>query len=156
MKQSYNIELAGVSLNIVTEDGAEFVEATVAELNESVQNMLQIGKQFSKLDAALFCALDYCAEYRKAEAKIKNLEAQIEILEAGRRMRGESEDESVPEEAPAVEETVEEAAEETADETEEIEETEAQAEADEESRDEKFRQLEALLGSQLKFDLGND
>lgn len=152
MKQSYNIELAGVSLNIVTEDGAEFVEATVAELNESVQNMLQIGKQFSKLDAALFCALDYCAEYRKAEAKIKNLEAQIEILEAGRRMRGESEDESVPEEAPAVEET----ADETADETEEIEETEAQAEADEESRDEKFRQLEALLGSQLKFDLGND
>lgn len=152
MKQSYNIELAGVSLNIVTEDGAEFVEATVAELNESVQNMLQIGKQFSKLDAALFCALDYCAEYRKAEAKIKNLEAQIEILEAGRRMRGESEDESVPDEAPAVEET----AEETADEIEETEETEAQAEADEESRDEKFRQLEALLGSQLKFDLGND
>ena len=152
MKQSYNIELAGVSLNIVTEDGAEFVEATVAELNESVQNMLQIGKQFSKLDAALFCALDYCAEYRKAEAKIKNLEAQIEILEAGRRMRGESEDETVPEEAPAVEETMEE----TADETEEVEETEAQAEADEESRDEKFRQLEALLGSQLKFDLGND
>ncbi|MBQ7827540.1 MAG: cell division protein ZapA [Clostridia bacterium] len=153
MKQSYNIELAGVNLNIVTEDGADFVKDTVAEVEASVQNMLRVGKNFSKLDAALLSALDYCGEFRKAEAKIRNLEAQIEILEAGRRMRGDDRDETA-EDVPAVEEIAEEI--EEIEETEEAVEAAPVDEADEGSRDEKFRQLEALLGSQLKFDLGND
>lgn len=156
MKQSYNIELAGVNLNIATEDGADFVEATVAELEAAVQNMLRVGKNFSKLDAALLCALDYCGELRKAEAKIRNLNAQIEILEAGRRMRGEAEEE-IAEPAPTTEDTVEEFEEvETTEETEDAYAEEKAEGSDDSSRDEKFRQLEALLGSQLKFDLGND
>lgn len=155
MKQSYNIEVAGVNLNIVSSDGAEFVEKTVAELEESVRKMLIVGKNYSKLDALILCALDYLGEYRKAEAKIKNLEAQIEILEADRRLRGSSAEEETAPEAEEAEELTE-----VEDEipAEELKAEPAPAEekkesADESSRDAKFRQLEAFLGSQLKMDL---
>lgn len=157
MKQSYNIEIAGVQLNIVTEDGAEFVEKTVAEFESSVQSVLRVGKNYSKLDAILLSALDYCGEFRKAEDKIRNLEAQIEILEARvRRDGGEVpapaaepvKAEPAAEEAPAEEPVAEEVAETTP-----AEETPAEKES---SRDESFRQLEAFLGSQISLDLGNE
>lgn len=165
MKQSYNIEVAGVNLNIVSSDGAEFVEKTVAELEASVQKMLIVGKNYSKLDALILCALDYLGEYHKAEAKIKNLEAQVEILEAGRRTKANP---SAVNEAEKNEE---------ADKIDKTEKTEKSADSakntqvkdnaasdapagemaaeGESSRDAKFRQLEAFLGSQLKMDLGN-
>ena len=153
MKQCYNIEIAGVQLKIVTEDGADFVEKTVAEFESSVQSVLRVGKNYSKLDAILLSALDYCGEFRKAEDKIRNLEAQIEILEARvRRDGGEvpavPAEETVAEEVSAVEDAPaqEPAAEETS-------EAPAKKEA---SRDESFRQLEAFLGSQLSLDLGNE
>ncbi len=146
MKQSYNIEVSGVNLNIVSSDDAQFVESTVAELETSVQNMLRVGKNYSKLDALILCALDYLGEYRKAEAKIKNLEAQIAILEAGRR--------TVKTDAPAQAEPVQTVAEEPAAEPET---TSVPEVADDGSaRDAKFRQLEAFLGSQLKLDIDDD
>lgn len=169
MKQSYNIEVAGVNLNIVSSDGAEFVEKTVAELEESVKKMLIMGKNYSKLDALILCALDYLGEYHKAVAKIKNLEAQVEILEADRHSKGSS----------ALNDTVTERKTEKSEKPEKTEKNEkaeraksekspsAKADApsetsvkeentdaaDESSRDAKFRQLEAFLGSQLKMDL---
>ncbi len=163
MKLSYNIEIAGVNLNIVSADGAEFVEKTVSELEENVQNMLRIGKHYSKLDALALCALDYLGELRKAESKIKNLEAQVEILEAGRRGRVDAVEELAPavedetpaaEEATAVEEVVEEAPEEMP--AEEPKTEKPAPESDGSSRDAKFRQLEAFLGSQLKIELDKD
>lgn len=172
MKLSYNIEIAGVNLNIVSPDGAEFVAKTVSELEENVQNMLRIGKHYSKLDALALCALDYLGELRKAESKIKNLEAQVEILEAGRRGKADAEEEPAPvavkaEKAPAAKKVPVAAAAPAAEEAPVTKEApaeepkaeepapaeEAAPEGDSSSRDAKFRQLEAFLGSQLKIDL---
>ena len=159
MKQSYNIEIAGVQINIATDDGAEFVEKTVAEFESSVQSVLRVGKNYSKLDAIILCALDYCGEFRKSEDKIRNLEAQIEILEARLRRDGievpETEEASVAEEAAADEVTAEETTVEEAP-VEEAPSDKESAESEEASRDESFRQLEAFLGSQLSLDLGNE
>ncbi len=145
MKQSYNIKVAGLTLNIVSSDDAEFVNETVAELEENFQTMLRVGKNFSKLDALALCALDYLGEYRKAEAKIKNLEAQVEILEAGRRTKASAEKESMKEEIPEAKAEVKAAPAETA--------PAEEKRPDESARDAKFRQLEAFLGSQLRMDL---
>lgn len=158
MKQSYNIEVAGVNLNIISTDGPEFVESTVAELEASVQKMLRIGTNYSKLDALILCALDYLGELSKAESKIKNLEAQIAILEAGRRIRGEADEPAArADEKPAAKaDEKPAAAAEPAEEPAKEESAPAEEPANESSRDAKFRQLEALLGSQLKIDLDND
>ena len=96
MKERFNVEIAGISFSVVTDDGEAMVRNAEAMLNENVAAVLKQMGRFSKLDAVTLCALDYCAQAQKAEAKIRNLEAQIEILEANmHRLRGE-------EDAPAV------------------------------------------------------
>lgn len=156
MKQSYNIEVAGVQLNIVSSDGAEFVEKTVAELESSVQSVLRVGKNYSKLDAIILSALDYCGEFRKAEDKIRNLEAQIEILEA----RIQKNDGDVPVAAPAVVAKDETAAEEAPAEEVPVATADSADDSDDSSDDgslgDSFRELEAFLGSQLSLNIDEE
>lgn len=158
MKERFNVEVTGIRFSIVSDDGAEHVKQTVDELNRGVQSVLDANSNYSKLDAVTLCALDYCGELLKADAKIKNLEAQIEILEANmRRTRAaKPSKKAVAEAAEAAEaaevpETVE-----TEQKASEVPETAPAQESTEESRGEKFRQLEALLGSQLKLDLDRE
>lgn len=158
MKQRYDIEVAGVKLSIATDDGAEFVEKTVAEFESSVQNVLRVGKNFSKLDAIILSALDYCGEFRKAEDKIRNLEAQIEILEA--RVQKDA-DTPVVTNAPAAAPEVPASEEETPEEEEvPAEETPVTADNsdsdDDDGTDDSFRELEAFLGSQLSLGFGEE
>lgn len=178
MKERFNIEIADIKFSILSDDGEEFITQTVSAVDKCLQTYFAGGKHFSKLDAAILCALDFCGEKQKADRKIKSLEAQVEILEANlHRLREEAESKEVTEtnEAPLAE-TVEEASENEAvhditheTETEEASTEETSAENKEEkpatdeekgtessSRDQKFRQLEALLGGQLKLDLGKE
>ena len=91
MKERYNVEIAGVSLTIISDEPEEFVNATVEKINERVSDMVVRNKRCSKLDAALLCALDYCGEYQKAERRIRNLEAQISLYDANlKRLREEA------------------------------------------------------------------
>lgn len=154
MKERFNVEVTGIRFSIVSDDGAEHVKQTVDELNRGVQSVLDANSNYSKLDAVTLCALDYCGELLKADAKIKNLEAQIEILEANmRRTRTvkpskKAVAEAEAQEAPEAVETEQKSA--------EVPEAAPAQESTEESRGEKFRQLEALLGSQLKLDLDRE
>lgn len=162
MKERFNVEIVGINFSIVSDDGEELVRKAEATLNEDVRTVLKQMGRFSKLDAVTLCALDYCGQAQKAEAKIKNLEAQIEILEANmHRMREDSPAKTA--EPKAVAEPVAEAKAEAAAETkaeakaepavESTTDAEPAAETKDSSRSQKLRQLEAFLGSQLKIDL---
>lgn len=157
MKERFNVEIVDITFSVVTDDGEELVRRAEATLNEDVRAVLKQMGRFSKLDAVTLCALDYCGQALKAEAKIKNLEAQIEILEKSRK----NDEPAAPKAAPAPKAEVK--AEEPKAEAEAKAEPKAEAPAttpettedaaEDNTRSRKLRQLEALLGSQLKMDL---
>ena len=157
MKERFNVEIVDISFSVVTDDGEELVRRAEATLNEDVRAVLKQMGRFSKLDAVTLCALDYCGQALKAEAKIKNLEAQIQILEASR--KGDDAKAAKAEPAPKAEGKAEEPkaeAEAKAEPKAEAPATMAEAKedtSDDNARSRKLRQLEALLGSQLKIDL---
>lgn len=168
MKERFNVEIAGITFSVVTDDGEKLVREAEAALNTDVAAVLKQMGRFSKLDAVTLCALDYCAQAQKAEAKIKNLEAQIEILEANmHRLRGEEETpaapvkktapakkaEPAPASAPAAKASVAESSPVPEKAPEVKAETKDEAKSDDTSRSRKFRQLEEFLGSQLKFEI---
>lgn len=93
MKQKIYVEIAGVRLGIVSEDGGEYVNAVAKEIDEKVKKMISMQKNCSLVEASLFCAMDY---YSKADAdakKVKNLEAQMSICETNlARLKKENEE----------------------------------------------------------------
>lgn len=92
MKERYSIEIADIQLTILSDEPKDFVESTVAHLDETIRDMTVKNKRCSKLDAAILCALDFYSEKTKADKKIKNLEAQISLYEANiRRLKEEAE-----------------------------------------------------------------
>ena len=92
MKERYNIDIADIQLTILSDEPKDFVESTVAHLDETIRDMTVKNKRCSKLDAAILCALDFYSEKTKADKKIKNLEAQISLYEANiRRLKEEAE-----------------------------------------------------------------
>lgn len=112
MKERYSIEIADIHLTILSDEPKDFVESTVAHLDETIRDMTVKNKRCSKLDAAILCALDFYSEKTKADKKIKNLEAQISLYEANiRRLKEEAEQlraaaakaEEAPTEKPAEE-----------------------------------------------------
>ena len=91
MKEKFTIEIADVPLSILSDEKEEFVNAVVARLDQEIRDLTVHNKRCSKLDAALLCALDYCAEKVKADKRIRNLEAQISLYDANlRRLREEN------------------------------------------------------------------
>ena len=92
MKERYNIDIADIQLTILSDEPKDFVESTVAHLDETIRDMTVKNKRCSKLDVAVLCALAFYSEKTKAEKKIKNLEAQISLYEANiRRLKEEAE-----------------------------------------------------------------
>lgn len=165
MKEKFTIEIADVPLSILSDEKEEFVEAVVKRLDQEIRDLTVHNKRCSKLDAALLCALDYCAEKVKADKRIRNLEAQISLYDANlRRLREENTtlaahlaksmpveaaaEEAAPAEAPApapAEKPVEKAAEKPS-------EKPAEKKPAEESAGGKLRQLELMLRGMKESD----
>lgn len=78
MKQKYTLLIADMEINIITEESQESVEYIVGVLDRKMREFLLKSKRCSKNEAALLCALDFCAEKIKIKEKSEELENELE------------------------------------------------------------------------------
>jgi cell division protein ZapA (FtsZ GTPase activity inhibitor) len=77
MKNKYTVTIADVEMNILSEESPETVEAVVGIVDRKIREINQKSRRCSKNEAALLCAMDYCADKTKAQRKIKALETRL-------------------------------------------------------------------------------
>ena len=82
MKEKFFVEIAGVRLGIVSEEGKEYVESVANAVNERITKMLRSQKNCSLVEASIFCAMDFYSTGAGDSRKLKNLEAQIALYQA--------------------------------------------------------------------------
>lgn len=78
VRERVTLKVAGVELNLVTEESSEYMEKLASEIDERVSKMIISNARINKIDAALFCALDYLDAYHKLR---EDLAAQKERTE---------------------------------------------------------------------------
>ena len=81
MKQKYSITIAGVQMNVVTDESPEAVEALVGLVDRKMNEITRGTNLVPKSEAALLCALDYCSERIKSQRKVKALETKLAYAE---------------------------------------------------------------------------
>ena len=93
MKEKVYVEIAGIRLGIVTEEGASYVESIAKSVENTVNQMTKSQKNCSLVEAALFCAMNYYSTLSEDEKKIKNLETQVALYQANvNRLKKENEE----------------------------------------------------------------
>ena len=93
MKEKIYVEIKGIKLGIVTEDGAEYVERIANELQEKLDTMMRAQKNCTLVEAALFTAMSLQSQNEENEKKLKNVETQLAIYQANvNRLRVENEE----------------------------------------------------------------
>lgn len=123
MKQKYTVTVAGMTVNIVSDEQEEYVNGLVRLLDQRISEMVEGNRHCSKTDAILFCAIDYFDDKIKNSLRFQHMQETIEKLEAEnaslRAMLGmpareaEQEDaQAEPEDAPETDESSEEDAQE--------------------------------------------
>ena len=74
MKQKYTLLIADMEINVVTDQPEESVEYIVGILDRKIREIILKSKRCSKNEAALLCALDFCAEKIQMKERIEELE----------------------------------------------------------------------------------
>lgn len=93
MKEKIYVEINGIKLGIVTEDGAEYVEGIAAQLQSQLNAMMSAQRNCTLIEASLFTAMSLQSKCSEDDKKIKNLEAQLAIYQAQvSRLRVENEE----------------------------------------------------------------
>lgn len=93
MKEKIYVEINGIKLGIVTEDGAEYVEKIAEELREKIDAIIRAQRNCTLIEASLFTALNLQSKSDEDDKKIKNLETQLTLYQANvNRLRLENED----------------------------------------------------------------
>lgn len=145
-KKKIEFTVAGITMFLVTDESDAFVGAVVKSIDEKMSALLRNMKR-SQLDAAMLCAMDFCADKIKAENHVRNLEAQVSLYEVNmRRLKedvaslkarlGESDENKAPAARPLSEQI-------TMDEDSSAD--AAEEEAAEEGRENKLKMIESLL-----------
>ena len=109
-KRKIEFTVSGITMSLVTDESDAFVGAVVKSLDEKMSALLRNMKR-PQLDAAMLCAMDFCADKIKAENHVRNLEAQVSLYEVNmRRLKedvaslkarlGESDENKVPASRP--------------------------------------------------------
>lgn len=93
MKEKIYVEIAGIRLGIVTEEGASYVESVANAIETEIKEMIKTKRNCSLVEAALFSAMNYYSRATENEKKVKNLETQIALYQANvNRLKKENEE----------------------------------------------------------------
>ncbi|MBO5313539.1 MAG: cell division protein ZapA [Clostridia bacterium] len=93
MKEKIYVEINGIKLGIVTEDGAEYVEQIARDVESKLQAMLKGQKNCTLLEASLFTTMSLHSKSLEDDKRIKNLETQLALYQANvHRLRVENEE----------------------------------------------------------------
>ena len=82
MKEKIYVEINGIKIGIITEDGREYVEKIAQELEQTLGDVMKVQKNCTFLEAMLFTSMNLQSKSDEDDKKIKNLEAQIAIYQA--------------------------------------------------------------------------
>lgn len=82
MKSRYTITIADIQMNVLTEETETSVTELVNTIDRRIREINTRSRHCSKTEAALLCALDYCADKFKAQRRQKVLEAQLTVARA--------------------------------------------------------------------------
>lgn len=89
MKQVYRVSVAGLPLNIVTEEDESYLLSLTDKLSRTVTDIVMHNRSASKTDAALLCALDGLDAKTKMKESIDALESENARLRAeNERLKG--------------------------------------------------------------------
>ena len=70
----YTITIADIDINIHTEETPEMVKTLVDTVDQRIRSLVKASPRLSKSEAAILCALDYCADSIKGETKTRDME----------------------------------------------------------------------------------
>lgn len=93
MKQKYNITVADMQLNIVSDASAEEVENVVGILDRRMRDIALKSPRCTKNEAAILCALSYCSERLAVQEAYKKVEKDAQRYSSeNERLKKEMED----------------------------------------------------------------
>ncbi|MBQ7225937.1 MAG: cell division protein ZapA [Clostridia bacterium] len=93
MKEKIYVEIKGIRLGIITEDGREYVESIVKQLEEQLNGVMGGQRGCTLIEAALFAGLSLQSKSVEDDKKIKNLETQLTLYQANvNRLKAENEE----------------------------------------------------------------
>lgn len=93
MKEKIYVEIGGIRLGIVTEEGESYVKEIAASVDSEIKKMTKTQKNCSLVEASLFSAFSYYSRATESEKKVKNLETQIALYQANiNRLKKENEE----------------------------------------------------------------
>lgn len=81
MKDKHTINILGMSLTLVSEESDEYLNSLAAQIEERIKDMTMKSGRVTKMDAAMFCALDYLDLKIKAEERVGDAKKQFEDYE---------------------------------------------------------------------------
>ncbi len=70
----YTINIADIDINVLTDESPEMVDTLVGIIDRRIREIIQKSPRCSKSEAAILCALDYCAERIKSDNKTREME----------------------------------------------------------------------------------
>ena len=77
MKQKYTLSIADMHVNVVTEASRESVDKIVGMLDRRMREITLKSKKCPKNEAALLCALEFCADKLAMKEEVEALEDAI-------------------------------------------------------------------------------
>ncbi len=81
MKQKYTLSIADMEINVITDEPRESVEHIVGMLDRKIREISLKSRRCSKNEAALLCALDFCADKIKSKEQVEELEDEVSTLQ---------------------------------------------------------------------------
>ncbi len=93
MKEKIYVEIAGIRLGIITEEGATYVQEIAGGVENDIKAMIKSQKNCSLVEASLFSSMSYYSRAIEGEKKVKNLETQIALYQTNvNRLKKENEE----------------------------------------------------------------